>query len=307
MPLVSSKEWLIKAQKENFAIGAFNANNMEFIEAIIETAEEEKAPVIIQVSQGAIKYAGLEMATEMVKAAANLASVPVILHLDHGTDYLQNVKCLRAGFTSLMFDGSALEYTANVNMTSKITEMSHACNIPVEAELGKVLQSADKVSPEQVEKAMTQPDEAVDFVKKTKIDSLAVAIGSVHAMKDRTAKLDIPRLKKIRAALIAAGVDIPLVLHGSSGVDPQSIIEGIANGLTKINVATQLSVSFVAAVGETYNKNPAEKDMRKILLPGKLAVKARVKEYMGFFGCKGKGIIAGAKSGITASEIKHHE
>jgi len=302
MPLVSSKEWMLKAQKEKFGIGAFNANNMEFVEAIIEVAEEEQAPVIIQVSQGAIKYAGLEMATEMVKAAANLASVPVVLHLDHGTDYLQNVRCLRSGFTSLMFDGSALSFEDNVKMTAKITEMSHACNIPVEAELGKVLQIGDNNSAETIEKAMTQPDEAVKFVAATNIDSLAVAIGSVHAMKDRTAKLDIPRLKKIRSV-----ISIPLVLHGSSGVDPESIKEGIANGLCKINVATQLSVSFVKAIGEAYNKNPNEKDMRKILLPGKNAVKDRVREYMGFFGCKGKGIITGAKSGIQSSEIKHHE
>ncbi|MCX5777349.1 MAG: class II fructose-bisphosphate aldolase [Candidatus Firestonebacteria bacterium] len=302
MPLMSSTEWLLKAQKEKFGIGAFNANNMEFVEAIIEVAEEEQAPVIIQVSQGAIKYAGLEMATEMVKAAAALASVPVILHLDHGTDYLQNVRCLRAGFTSLMFDGSALNFEDNIRMTAKITEMAHACKIPVEAELGKVLQIGDNNSAETIEKAMTQPDEAVKFVEATKIDSLAVAIGSVHAMKDRTAKLDIPRLKKIRSV-----INIPLVLHGSSGVDPESIKEGIANGLCKINVATQLSVSFVKAIGDAYNKNPAEKDMRKILLPGKNAVKDRVREYMGFFGCKGKGIIAGAKSGIQSSEIKHHE
>ena len=275
---------------------------MEFVEAIIEVAEEEKSPVIIQVSQGAIKYAGLEMATEMVKAAAALASVPVVLHLDHGTDYLQNVRCLRAGFTSLMFDGSALSFEDNVKMTAKITEMSHACNIPVEAELGKVLQIGDNNSAETIEKAMTQSEEAVKFVAATKIDSLAVAIGSVHAMKDRTAKLDIPRLKKIRSV-----IDIPLVLHGSSGVDPESIKEGIANGLCKINVATQLSVSFVKAIGEAYNKNPNEKDMRKILLPGKNAVKDRVREYMGYFGCKGKGIITGAKSGIQSSEIKHHE
>lgn len=302
MPLMSSTEWLLKAQKEKFGIGAFNANNMEFVEAIIEVAEEEQAPVIIQVSQGAIKYAGLEMATEMVKAAAALASVPVILHLDHGTDYLQNVRCLRAGFTSLMFDGSALNFEDNIKMTAKITEMAHACKIPVEAELGKVLQIGDNNSAETIEKAMTQPEEAVKFVEATKIDSLAVAIGSVHAMKDRTAKLDIPRLKKIRSV-----INIPLVLHGSSGVDPESIKEGIANGLCKINVATQLSVSFVKAIGDAYNKNPAEKDMRKILLPGKNAVKDRVREYMGFFGCKGKGIIAGAKSGIQSSEIKHHE
>lgn len=302
MPLVTSKEWLLKAQKENFAIGAFNANNMEFVEAVIETAEEEKAPVILQISQGAIKYAGLEMASGMVKIAAELASVPVILHLDHGTDFSQNVRCLRAGFSSLMFDGSALSFDENVKITQKIVEIAHSCNIPVEAELGKVLQSKDKVTPEQVEKAMTQPDEAKKFVELTKCDSLAAALGSVHAMTDRAAKLDIERLKKIRKV-----VTIPLVLHGSSGVALDSIREGIANGICKVNVATQLSVAFVKASGAKYTENPNETDMRKILLPGKQAVKEKVREYLKVFNSCGKGIITCAKSGITASEIKHHE
>lgn len=302
MPLVSSKEWLLKAQREKFAIGAFNANNMEFVEAVVETAEEEKSPVILQISQGAIKYAGLEMATSMVKVSAELASVPVILHLDHGTDFNQNVRCLRAGFTSLMFDGSALPFDENVKITQKIVEIAHACNIPVEAELGKVLQSKDKVTPEQVEAAMTQPDEAKRFVKLTKCDSLAVALGSVHAMKTREAKLDIERLKKIRKI-----VDIPLVLHGSSGVALDSIREGIENGICKVNVATQLSLAFIKAAGDTYTANPAETDMRKILLPGKQAVKEKIREYIKVFNSSGKGIIAGAKSGLTQSEIKHHE
>jgi fructose-bisphosphate aldolase class II len=302
MPLVSSKEWLLKAQKEKFAIGAFNANNMEFVEAVIETAEEEKAPVFLQISQGAIKYAGLEMATNMVRTAAELASIPVILHLDHGTDFEQNVRCLRAGFTSLMFDGSKLPFEENVKITAKIVEIAHSCSIPVEAELGQVGQSKDKLTPEQIEALMTQPEEAAKFVKLTKCDSLAVAIGSVHAMKTREARLDIERLKKIRKL-----VDIPLVLHGSSGVALDSIQEGIANGICKVNVATQLSMAFIKGMADALKANPNEVDARKILLPGKLAVKEKVREYIKVFNSSGKGIIEGAKSSLTSSEIKHHE
>jgi len=302
MPLVSSKEWLLKAQKEKFAIGAFNANNMEFVEAVIETAEEEKAPVFLQISQGAIKYAGLEMATNMVRTAAELASIPVILHLDHGTDFEQNVRCLRAGFTSLMFDGSKLPFEENVKITAKIVEIAHSCSIPVEAELGQVGQSKDKLTPEQIKALMTQPEEAAKFVELTKCDSLAVAIGSVHAMKTREARLDIERLKKIRKL-----VNIPLVLHGSSGVALDSIQEGIANGICKVNVATQLSMAFIKGMADALKANPNEVDARKILLPGKLAVKEKVREYIKVFNSSGKGIIEGAKSSLTSSEIKHHE
>ncbi|MEK6646052.1 MAG: class II fructose-bisphosphate aldolase [Candidatus Firestonebacteria bacterium] len=303
MPLVTSTEWLKKAQKEKFAIGAFNANNMEFIEAVIETAEEEKAPVFLQISQGAIKYAGLEMATAMVRTAAELASIPVILHLDHGTDFNQNVKCLRAGFTSLMFDGSALPFDENVKTTAKIAEIAHCCNIPIEAELGKVVQSKDKLTQEQIEAVMTKPEESKKFIELTKCDSLAVAIGSVHAMKTRAARLDIERLKKIRQA-----VDTPLVLHGSSGVALDSIQEAIANGICKVNVATQLSMSFIKGCADALAINPEETDMRKILLPGKLAVKEKVREYIRVFGACGKGIITGpVVSGLVKSEIKHAE
>ncbi|MFH1824492.1 MAG: class II fructose-bisphosphate aldolase [Candidatus Firestonebacteria bacterium] len=302
MPLVSSQEWLLKAQKEKFGIGAFNANNMEVVEAVIETAEEEKSPVFLQISQGAIKYAGLEMATNMVRTAAELASIPVILHLDHGTDFKQNVKCLRAGFTSLMFDGSKLSFEENVKITSKVVEIAHACNIPVEAELGQVAQSKDKLTLEQIEALMTQPEEVKKFVELTKCDSLAPAIGSVHAMKTREAKLDIERLKRIRDI-----VSIPLVLHGSSGVALDSIREGIANGICKVNVATQLSMSFIKGCADALKANPEEVDIRKILLPGKQEVKEKVREYIKVFNSSGKGIMPGVKSNLTKSEIKHHE
>ena len=163
MPLVTSKEMLIAALEGHYAVGAFNANNMEQIQAIVEAAVQEKAPVILQVSQGAIRYAGLEYAASMVRTAAQMADVPVVLHLDHGTDFDQNVRCLRAGFTSLMFDRHSDPYEQNVRTTARVSQIAHIVNIPVEAELGSVL--TGQVSEEQVRAAMTQPDQVVDFVQ----------------------------------------------------------------------------------------------------------------------------------------------
>ena len=277
-------------------MGAFNANNMECIQAVIETAEQEKAPVILQVSQGAIKYAGLEMAVTMVKTLAEIASVPVVLHLDHGTSFEQNVRCLRAGFTSLMYDGSLTPLEKNVGITSKIVEIAHTVGIPVEAELGRVAGTEDKLSPEQVEALKTNPLQAREFVERTKCDSLAVAVGSVHRMRTREAELDIPRLKRIREV-----VDIPLVLHGSSGVALDSIKEGIANGLCKINVATQLSMAFLRGIQEGLGKMPDEVDFRKILILGKNAVQEVIREYMRVFLCCGK---AGVSSSSKISGAK---
>jgi len=193
MPLVTSNEILRAALDGHFAVGAFNANNMEQIQAIVDAAVEERSPVILQVSQGAIRYAGLEFSAAMVKAAAAEADVPVVLHLDHGTDFDQNIRCLRAGFTSLMFDGSKKSYEENVETTRRIAHIAHLCNIPVEAELGKVLQAADGVTDDDVRAAMTDPAQARDFVERTGCDSLAIACGSVHAMRSAEAELDIAR------------------------------------------------------------------------------------------------------------------
>ena len=169
MPLVTSKEVLKKAQAEGYAVGAFNANNLEYVQAIIEAAEEEKAPVILQASQGAINYAGLDMIVSMVRTAAEAATVPIVLHLDHGTSYEQNVRCLRAGFTSLMFDGSKLPYEENADITRRIVEMAHVVGVPVEAELGQV-PTAGNVTMKEVEALMTDPEEAKKFVEETGVD-----------------------------------------------------------------------------------------------------------------------------------------
>ena len=278
MALVTSKEILQLALEGRFAVGAFNANNMEMVQAIVEAAQEERAPVILQVSQGAIRYAGLDFAAGMVKIAADQADVPVVLHLDHGTSFEQNVLCLRAGFTSLMFDGSKLPYDENVAITKKVCDICHIIGIPVEAELGRVLQAKDGVTHEEVEAAMTDPDQAREFVDLTGADSLAVAVGSVHAMKARQAALDIPRIKAIRQKIGA-----PLVLHGSSGVRHDSVVEAIGHGICKVNVATHLNQAFVQGMREGFERHPNEVDPRKYLSISRDNVKEAVREKIRLF------------------------
>lgn len=283
MPLVASKVILERALAERFAVGAFNANNMEMVQAIVETAQEERAPVILQVSQGAIRYAGLAYAAGMVKIAASLVDIPVVLHLDHGTDFAQNVRCLHAGFTSLMFDGSKLPYEENVAISKKICEIAHIAGIPVETELGRVLQTEDGVTPEEVEAAMTDPDQAKEFVERTSADSLAAAVGSVHAMKSRETTLDIPRIDAIRQK-----TGVPLVLHGSSGVKHESVVEAIEYGICKVNVATYLNQAFVQGMKECFEKHPSEVDPRKYLSISRENVKEAVREKIRLFKSNGR-------------------
>jgi fructose-bisphosphate aldolase, class II len=283
MPLVTSTELFKQAMADRFAVGAFNANNMEQIQAIVETAQEERSPVILQVSQGAIRYCGLAMAAGMVKVAASLVDVPVVLHLDHGTDFEQNVQCLREGFTSLMFDGSKLSFEDNVARTKQIATIGHICGVPVEAELGKVLQSTDNVTPEQVRAAMTDPDQARKFLELSTADSLAIAAGSVHAMQSQAANLDLERIEEIRKATNA-----PLVLHGSSGVTDDSLVGAIEHGVVKINVATYLNQGFVEGIKAGVAKSPDNVDPRKWLTIGRDNVKERVREKMRLFRSSGR-------------------
>ncbi|HAV20362.1 MAG TPA: tagatose-bisphosphate aldolase [Firmicutes bacterium] len=282
MPLVTSKEVLTKAQREGYAVGAFNANNLEYVQAIIDAAEEEKAPVILQASQGAINYAGLDMIVAMVRTAAEKATVPVVLHLDHGTSYEQNVRCLRAGFTSLMFDGSKLPYEENAAITKRIVEMAHVVGVPVEAELGQV-PTAGNITWEDVEALMTDPEEAKRVVEETGVDFLAVAVGSVHKMTAQAAKIDVERTKKI-----AELTGVPLVLHGASGVTDDGYKEGIKAGICKINIATELNKAFTKGMHDALAKKPDEIDPRRIVGVGRQYVKEAVKAKMRLFGCSGK-------------------
>jgi fructose-bisphosphate aldolase class II len=287
MPLVTSKEILIDAQKNHYAVGAFNANNMEIVQSIIETAEEERAPVIVQASQGAIEYAGLEMIVSMVKGLAERTFIPVVLHLDHGTDYFQNIRCLRAGFTSLMFDGSKLPFEENVALTKKIVEMAHACDIPVEAEIGQIGKMDTSEEPgvawERIKEFMADPEEAERFVKLTNIDSLAAAVGTIHGCREPIAKLDIPRIEKIRDL-----TGIPLVLHGASGANDEEVKKGIAAGICKINIDTRIRMAFTRAIKEYLSKNPDEIDPRKVLAPAKRAAKEVIRDRIRVLGCNNR-------------------
>jgi fructose-bisphosphate aldolase class II len=180
MALVPVSELLLKAERGGYAVGAFNANNMEIIQAIIDAAERENSPVILQASQGAINYAGLDFIAGMVKIAARSSKIPVALHLDHGTDFNQVVRCIRRGFTSVMFDGSQLPLEDNIAITKKVLEIARAVNVSVEAELGKIGGTEDQVQVSEKEAQYTEPAEAEYFVKQTGVDSLAIAIGTAH-------------------------------------------------------------------------------------------------------------------------------
>jgi fructose-bisphosphate aldolase, class II len=283
MALVTSKDMLEHASEGRYAVGAFNANNLEMVQAIIEAAEEEQAPVIVQISEGAIRYGGLEYLAAIVRTGAKLARVPVVLHLDHGSGFETNVRCLQAGYTSLMFDGSGKPYDENVATTALIARAAHPCGVPVEAELGQVLQSRDAVTAQQVASAMTDPDMAAEFVRRTGCDSLAIAVGSVHAMREREAELDQDR---IRAC--AAAVSVPLVLHGSSGVKHESIQSAIENGIAKINVGTYLAAGFTEVVRTESAARPREGDPRKVLGPARAEVKERVREKIRLFRSSGR-------------------
>ncbi|MBX5326753.1 MAG: class II fructose-1,6-bisphosphate aldolase [Candidatus Bathyarchaeia archaeon] len=280
---VTNAQLLQQAKKEGYAIGAFNANNMEIVQAIIETAEEERAPVILQASQGAIQYAGVDYIAAMVRVAAEKATVPVALHLDHGTSFEQNIECIRAGFSSVMFDGSKLPLQENIAITKRVCDVAHIVGVSVEGELGQIPKSGENVTREQLEKMMANPAEAEEFVKKTGVDALAIAVGNVHGMKTQEAQIDIARIEKIRKL-----TDIPLVLHGASGIPDESVKKAIKAGICKINIDTELRKAFVRGISTVLKENPNEIDPRKILGKAKAEMKEAVREKIRLFGCNNK-------------------
>ena len=281
MALVPMKELLAKAEEGKYAVGAFNANNMEIVQAIAIAAEKEQAPVIMQASQGAIKYAGLDYIIGMVRIAAENARVPIALHLDHGTSFEQVVRCIRGGFSSVMFDGSQLPLEENIAITKKVVEIARPINVSVEAELGKIGGAEDDISVK--ESLFTDPNEAEIFVRETGVDALAVAIGTAHGQYKGEPKLDFERLEKIRSL-----VNIPIVLHGSSGVPDESITKAISLGVRKVNIDTNIREAFVARLKQEMDKNPAEIDPRKLLGPAREAAVELIREKIRLFGSSGK-------------------
>lgn len=281
--LVTGKEILSHAQKNGYAVGAFNVNNMEIVQAIIEAAEETKSPVILQASQGGLKYAGVEYIAALGKLAGRNAKVPVALHLDHGTDFEQIMLCIRHGFTSVMIDASQYSLEDNIAYTKKVVEVAHAVGVTVEAELGKIGGTEDDITVEAEDATFTDPEEAERFVRETGVDYLAIAVGTAHGVYKGVPKLQYHIIEEIRSR-----VDVPLVLHGSSGVPEESLKKAIPLGISKINIDTDLRIAFSHAVRDVLTANPEEIDPRKLIGPAREKMKAAIIEKMKIFGSTGK-------------------
>ena len=281
MPLVTSKWMLEDAQKRGYAVGAFNVENMEMVKAVIAAAQELKAPVMLQTTPSTVKYAGLSMYAAMAVAEAEKASVPVCIHLDHGSSFELAVQAIKAGYTSVMIDGSKEPFEENVAVSKRVADVAKACGIPVEAELGKVGGKEDDLEAEA--DTNTDPMEAKEFVERTGITSLAVAIGTAHGFYVGTPVLDKERLSEIRKV-----VDIPLVLHGASGLSDEDVSDCVKRGICKVNFATELRAAYTAAVKKLLEEKPETFDPKALGKVGMAAVTELVKGRMKVLGCDGK-------------------
>jgi fructose-bisphosphate aldolase class II len=295
------------ANKQYFAIGQFNVNNLEFIQAALEAAVEMNSPLILAASTGAIKYAGIDYLVAMVKTGSARMPQRVALHLDHGATFEDAKRCIEAGFTSVMIDGSHLPFEDNAKLTRQVADFAHKYNVTVEAELGRLGGIEDDIKVDAKDANLTDPDEAREFIKLSGCDALAVAVGTSHgAYKFKgEAKLDFDRIVKIKKLL-----GIPLVLHGASGVSPaltekltkfggkvpgakgvpdEAYRKAIDGGINKVNIDTDLRLAFAAGIREVLATKPEEFDPRKILGPARQAVKDIIKQKMQILGSAGKG------------------
>ncbi len=306
MPLVSLIEMYKPANEQYYAIGQFNVNNMEFVQSVMEAAEEMKSPAIVALSTSALKYGGYDYIIDIIKTGAKLVSVPIALHLDHGATIEDAERCINAGFTSVMIDASHEEFEENIRVTSEVIKMAHPKGIAVEAELGRLGGIEDEVKVDEKDAKLTDPEQAKEFVERTRVDALAVAVGTSHgAYKFKgEAKLAMDRIEVIKKK-----TGIPLVLHGASGVKPEMIAkaekygaklpgakgvpdeaykEAISLGINKINIDTDLRLTWVGAVREILSEKPEVFDPRKILGPARDAVREVIKEKMKIFNSVGK-------------------
>ena len=288
MSLVNLQPYILRAQREGFAIGAFNANTLEQVQAIANAAQMEHAPALIQVSHRALQYLGsgnttlgLQYLSAFAKIAAQNVQVPLALHLDHANE-IEVMQAIALGFTSVMFDGGDLPFAENIAVTQRLRALARENNVAIEAEVSAVPKPDSRGNLDRAVE-ITAVADAIEFARATQVDNLAIAIGSVHAGKSKTVALDLERLSEIRAA-----VDTPLVLHGSSGVLDEHIAQSIQRGIAKINVATQLNQAFTQSIRSVLDADARESDPRKYLAPARIAVMERVRERIRFFGSSGK-------------------
>ena len=282
MALVTSKDLLLDAQKRGYAVGAFNVENMEMVMAVLAAAEETGSPVIMQTTPSTVKFAGLDYYLANVRAAAERASVPVVMHLDHGSSFGLAMEAYRIGYTSIMIDGSKLSFEENIALTKSVTDACHPGKVPVEGELGKVGGKEDDLVNGD-DNPYTDPEEAKIFVEKTGVDSLAVGIGTSHGVYKGIPKVNVERLSEIRAL-----VDVPLVLHGTSGVPDEQVMDCIKRGICKVNYATDLRIAYTKGIKAYMEENPDQFDPKKYTAAGMEEVKKYVMQKMQVVGSAGK-------------------
>lgn len=282
MAFVTSRQLLSDAQKEGYAVGAFNVENMEMVQAVAAAAEELQAPVIMQTTPSTVKYADLAYFYANAKAAAEQVSVPVVIHLDHGNSFALAMRALRTGYTSIMIDGSHGTFEENIAVSKAVADACHPSGVPVEAELGKVGGKEDDLEGGEGN-PYTDPKEAGIFAEETGVDSLAVAIGTAHGVYKGIPRLDVERLSEIREV-----VTIPLVLHGTSGVPDDAVRECIRRGICKVNYATDLRIAFSRGVKAYLKENPDVFDPKKYGAAGRKEVKRYVMDKIRVCGSDGK-------------------
>ncbi|ALS25653.1 class II fructose-1,6-bisphosphate aldolase [Paenibacillus cisolokensis] len=279
MPLVSMNEFLPKAKANKFAVGQFNMNNLEFAQAITEAAIAEKSPFIFGVSEGALKYMGIEYTVAIAEAAARKSGLPIALHLDHGSSFEVAMQCIRAGFSSVMFDGSHYSLEENIRLTKEVVRAAHAMGVSVEGELGTIGGVEDDISVDEEHAALAKPEEAIRFYEETGVDALAIAVGTAHGMYKGEPKIHYDIIQKV-----ADAIPVPIVLHGGSGVPDEAIRQSIQAGVGKINVNTENQVACTNAIREVLSGDSKVYDPRKYLAPARNAMIEVVREKIRLFG-----------------------
>lgn len=283
MSLASSTPLLETARANGYGIGAFNIHTLEMLQAVVEAANETESPLIIQSTVGTVNHLGAEYIAAAAKVAAEQSSVPIALHLDHCTDFATIIRCIRAGYTSVMIDASMYPFEENVRQTKQVVDIAKAIGINVEAELGKVGGVEDDIVVAEHEALMADPDECERFVELTGVSTLAPAIGTAHGIYKGEPQIDFARIETI-----AKRVSIPLVLHGGSGIPEEQVKRCVSLGMSKMNIATEIRIVFSDAIKDVFANNPVENDPRKYMIPAKQAMKEAAIEKMIMLGSVGK-------------------
>lgn len=283
MPLVPMRQVLDAAARGGYAVGAFNVTNLESVQAVIGAAAAVEAPVIVQVSQSGADYAGVHLISALVQAAAAAVPVPVALHLDHGTDFARIIACIRHGFSSVMFDGSAHDLAENIGRTREIVRIARAAGVSVEGEIGRIGGVEDDIAVDAAAAALTDPLEAIAFYEATAVDALALAVGTAHGAYRQAPRLDIERLQQVHRSTGAH-----LVLHGGSGVPDAQVRQAIAAGVRKVNIDTDLRQAAAERLRAAVAAAPEQTDLRRWLGPVREAMQAKVRERLQVFGAAGQ-------------------